>query len=302
MTSSSHATLSDSAKRRALRAQLVGDEVVVAPGAYDCVSARIIERLGFGTCYLSGMGLEATRLGRPDVGLMGMTEVVGAASRIAQSISVPLISDSDTGYGGPLNVARTIAEFERAGIAGVHLEDQSMPKKCGGLEGRTVIPTADMVGKIRAAREALSDQDFLIIGRSDAKYLGMDDVIERLNRYLEAGADVAMIGERYTAEELAEIARQVDGPLCIVAGVSPWEESLLSVADYKEMGIKILIYALTGLAVAARAVEEVYGKLLSANGLLAPDLKEKAFAFDDINELVDLSSWAELDIRYSTHA
>jgi 2-methylisocitrate lyase-like PEP mutase family enzyme len=291
---------SDSVKRESLRAQLEGDEVIVAPGAYDCVSARIIERLGFGTVYLSGMGLEATRLGRPDIGLMGMTEVVGAAASVAQSTSLPLISDSDTGYGGVLNVTRTIAEFERAGIAGVHLEDQSMPKKCGGLEGRTVIPAHEMVGKIRAAREALADENFVIIGRSDAKYLGMDEVIDRLNRYLDAGADVAMIGERYTAEELAEIARRVDGPLCVVAGVSPWEESLLSVAENREMGIKVLIYALTGLAVAARAVEAVYGKLLNNGGLLGEDLTDAAFAFDEINALVDLPYWAQQDLRYTS--
>lgn len=290
----------DTVKRESLRAQLERDEVIVAPGAYDCVSAQIIERLGFGTVYLSGMGLEATRLGRPDVGLMGMTEVVGAAASVAQSTSLPLISDSDTGYGGALNVARTIAEFERAGIAGVHLEDQSMPKKCGGLEGRTVIAADEMVGKIRAAREALADENFVIIGRSDAKYLGMDEVIDRLNRYLDAGADVAMIGERYSAEELAEIARRVDGPLCVVAGVSPWEESLLSVAEYREMGIKVLIYALTGLAVAARAVEAVYGKLYNNGGLLGEDLTEAAFSFDEINALVDLPYWAQQDLRYTS--
>src|SRR5262249_34285816 len=152
-----------------------------------------------------------------------------------------------------------------------------MPKKCGGLEGRTVIPAHEMVGKIVAAREALTDQSFVIIARSDAKYLGMDEVIERLNRYLAAGADVAMIGERYEAEELAEIARQVEGPLCIVAGVTPWEESLLTVAEYKEMGIAMLLYALTGLAVAARAVERVYGKLSQNQGLVAEDLAEDAY-------------------------
>jgi 2-methylisocitrate lyase-like PEP mutase family enzyme len=289
----------DTVKRQALREQLTSDEMVVAPGGYDCVSARIIERLGFKTTYVSGMGLEATRLGRPDIGLMGMTEVVAAAASIARTTALPVVSDSDTGYGGALNVVRTITEFERAGIAGVHLEDQTAPKKCGGMEGRTVISAEEMEGKIRAAREALTDESFVIIGRSDSKYLGMAEVITRLNRYLAAGADVAMIGERWTAPELAEIARNVDGPLCVVAGVSPWEESLLTVEQYQEMGIKMLIYALTGLAVAARAVERVYKKLGENGGLTADDLSEDAYQFDEINELVDLEHWAERDLRYA---
>src|SRR5437660_5708433 len=178
-----------------LRELLSGPELLVAPGAYDALSARLITQAGFQAVYMTGFGTAASVLGQPDVGLLTMSEMVSRASALAAVVGdVPLIADADTGYGNPINVQRTIHEYERAGVAGLHIEDQVWPKKCGHMEGKQVIPMEEMVQKVRAAVDARQSPDFVIIARTDANAVnGLEDAIQRGRAYREAGADSVFI-------------------------------------------------------------------------------------------------------------
>jgi 2,3-dimethylmalate lyase len=190
-----------------LRALLAGPDVLVAPGAYDALSARLIAQAGFQAVYMTGFGTAASVLGQPDVGLLTMSEMVSRASALAAVTGdLPLIADADTGYGNPVNVRRTIREYERAGVAGLHIEDQVWPKKCGHMEGKQVIPMEEMVQKVRAAVDARQDPDFVIIARTDANAVnGLEDALERGRAYREAGADVIFIEAPRSITELKAI-------------------------------------------------------------------------------------------------
>ena len=192
---------------RNLRTLLAGAEPVVAPGAYDCLSARLIEAAGFPAVYMTGFGTAASYLGRPDVGLLGMSEMVDQARRIVQAVHVPVIADADTGFGNPINVIRTVKEYEDAGVAALHLEDQVAPKKCGHMAGKQVIPLADMLAKIRAAVAARRSADFTIIARTDARAIeGLDGALERARHYRDAGADVIFVEAPESEQEVERIA------------------------------------------------------------------------------------------------
>ena len=176
-----------------LRSLLREDGMVIAPGAYDCITARLIEQAGFTAAYMTGAGTAAT-LGYPDYGLVTMSEMVENAGRIATAINVPVIADADTGYGNELNVVRTVREYEKRGIAGIHIEDQGFPKRCGHLDDKVIVPLDEYLPKIRAAAAAKRDPDFLIIARTDARAgLGFEEAVRRANASLEAGADMAMV-------------------------------------------------------------------------------------------------------------
>src|SRR5690348_12868493 len=196
-----------------LRELLAGPGVVVAPGAYDGLSARLIVQAGFSVVYMTGFGTAASVLGQPDVGLLTMSEMVSRASALASVTGdVPLIADADTGYGNPINVRRTIREYERAGVAGLHIEDQVWPKKCGHMEGKQVIPMEEMVQKVRAAVDARKDPDFLIIARTDANAVtSLEDALRRGQAYREAGADVIFIEAPRSMEELRTIGQEFRG-------------------------------------------------------------------------------------------
>ena len=182
------------------RTLLQRDGMVVAPGAYDCITAKLIEQAGFAAVYMTGAGTAAT-LGYPDFGLVTMSEMVANAGRIAAAVELPVIADADTGYGNELNVFRTVREFERSGVAGIHIEDQDFPKKCGHLEGKQIIPREDYLAKIRAAAAARRDQDFMIIARTDSRAVaGFDEAIARANAALAAGADMAFVEAPQTQE------------------------------------------------------------------------------------------------------
>src|SRR5690349_5858849 len=192
----------------ALRELLARSEPILAPGAYDALSARLIEAAGFAAVYMTGFGTAASLLGRPDVGLLGMSEMVDNARRIVEAVEVPVIADADTGYGNPLNVVRTVHEYERAGVAAIHLEDQVMPKKCGHMEGKQLIACDEMVQKIRAAVSARRSPDFLLIARTDARAVeGLEATLERARRYREAGADVLFVEAPQTDEEIRAVAQ-----------------------------------------------------------------------------------------------
>ena len=189
-----------------LRALLDSGQTIVAPGAFDPLSARLVEEAGFPAVYMTGFGTSAALIGRPDVGLLTMTEMAGNAGRIAACVDVPVIADADTGYGNPLNVIRTVGAYEAAGVAGIHIEDQVAPKKCGHLEGKLVIPAEEMAEKVRAAVEARTQPEFVIIARTDARAVeGLERSLQRGRMYREAGADVLFI-EALTSEAEAEEA------------------------------------------------------------------------------------------------
>jgi 2-methylisocitrate lyase-like PEP mutase family enzyme len=177
-----------------LRELLEGPEPVLAPGAYDALTARLVEQAGFEAVYMTGFGTAASLLGRPDIGLLSFSEMVDNARRIVRAVEVPVIADADDGYGNPINVIRTVQEYEAAGVSAIHIEDQVSPKKCGHLEGKEVIEASEMVEKVRAAVEARQSEDFVIIARTDARAVeGMDRALKRARLYREAGADVLFV-------------------------------------------------------------------------------------------------------------
>jgi 2,3-dimethylmalate lyase len=244
-----------------LRELLARPGIVAAPGAYDGISARLIEAAGFAAVYMTGAGTAASSLGEPDLGLATATEMATHAAHLAAAISLPLIADADTGYGNALNVVRTVRAYERAGVAALHLEDQVAPKKCGHIAGKEVIPAAEFADKIRAAKEYRTDPDLVIIARTDARAVtGLDDAIERANRYAEAGADVLFVEAPQSEEELARVAREVKAPLLanmIAGGRTP----SLTVAELERLGFKLVIFPGVCMAAAMRAVERALERL-----------------------------------------
>jgi 2,3-dimethylmalate lyase len=225
-----------------LRQLLREPGIIVAPGAYDCLTAKLIERQGFPAVYMTGAGTAVTRLGKPDLGFATLSEMVANAATMAAMLSIPLIADADTGYGGALNVYRTVQEYERAGVAALHLEDQVFPKRCGHLDGKQVISTEEMVIKLRAAVEARIDEDLVLIARTDALAVtGLDDTLRRCHAYAEAGADVLFVEAMRSREEIARVAREVPVPLLynfVEHGKSP----LVPVAELQRLGFKLVIF------------------------------------------------------------
>jgi carboxyvinyl-carboxyphosphonate phosphorylmutase len=235
--------------------------IVVAPGAYDGFSARLIEAAGFSAVYMTGAGTAASHLGQPDVGLATLTEMATHARHLATCVSLPLIADADTGYGNALNVVRTVREYERAGVAGLHIEDQVAPKKCGHIAGKQVIPTAEFCDKIRAAVEYRTDPDFVIIARTDARAVtGLEDAIERGNRYAEAGADVVFIEAPQTEDEIRRIAREVKAPL-LANMVGGGKTPAVKISELERLGFKIVIFPAVCMAAAVPAMERALNLL-----------------------------------------
>ena len=223
-----------------LRALLKQDGMIVAPGAYDCISARVIAQAGFPAVYMTGAGT-AAMLGYPDFGLVTMSEMAENAGRLATAVSVPVIADADTGYGNELNVTRTVREYEKRGVAGLHIEDQGFPKKCGHLDDKTVIPLDEYLAKIRAAAAARSNPDFLLIARTDSRaVIGFEEAVRRMNAALKAGADMAFLEAPQTSEEVAAVPRLVKGP-CLLNVVSGGKTPVLDLAEAQQLGFKFAI-------------------------------------------------------------
>jgi len=244
-----------------LRELLKGPDIVVAPGAYDGFSARLVEAAGFKAAYMTGAGTAASHLGQPDLGLTTLTEMATHAAHLAGCLSIPLIADADTGYGNVLNVVRTVREYERAGVAGLHIEDQVAPKKCGHIAGKQVIPTGEFCDKIRAASEYRTDPDLLIIARTDARAVtGLDDAIERGNRYAEAGADVIFVEAPQGMDEVQRIAREVKAPL--LANMVPGGKTpAVKFSDLERLGFRIVIYPAVCMGAAVAAIERSLARL-----------------------------------------
>lgn len=229
---------------------------IVMPGAVNAATARLIERIGFPAVYVSGAGLANATAGVPDIGLLTLTEVAQLAGYIARAVKIPALVDADTGFGGPANAAHAVREFERAGLAGMHIEDQVFPKRCGHLAGKAVISVEEMTERIRAAAGARADEDFLIVARTDARAVeGFDATVERARTYLAAGADAIFPEALETAREFRDFARRIEAPL--MANMTEFGRSpLLSARRLAAMGYRIAIFPLTAFRVSMHAVGE----------------------------------------------
>ena len=224
-----------------LRQLLTQKDFLVAPGAYDCITAKAVERAGFQAIYMTGMGTSVSRLGLPDYGLATMSEMVANASAMAASVAIPIIADADTGYGNELNMVRTVREYERHGVAGIHIEDQVFPKKCGHLEKKQVISQEAFVSKLRAAVDARKNQDFVIIARTDSNgVLGFEAAIDRANASLEAGADLALVEAPVSMEQLRSVPQRVDGP-CVLNVLVGGKSPLLSLDAIAGLGYRCVL-------------------------------------------------------------
>jgi 2-methylisocitrate lyase-like PEP mutase family enzyme len=216
-------------------------EMVVAPGAYDCITARMVDQAGYSACYMTGAGVAAT-LGYPDYGLVTMSEMADNAGRMTNVLNIPLIADADTGYGNELNVVRTVREYEKRGVAAIQIEDQTFPKRCGHLDNKEVVGLDEFLPKIRAAAEARKSPNFTIIARTDARaVIGFDEAVRRANAMLDAGADVAFIEAPQTMEEVRAVPKLVKGP-CLLNMVWKGKTPEVSIADAQAMGFKIMIF------------------------------------------------------------
>jgi len=278
-----------------------GPEPILAPGAYDALSARMIEQAGFPAVYMTGFGTSASLLGRPDVGLLTMSQMVDNARRIAQAVELPVIADADTGYGNPLNVIRTVEEYELAGVSAIHIEDQVMPKKCGHMENKQVVPTAEMTEKVHAAVEARRSNDFLIIARTDARAAeGLDSALRRARAYREAGADVLFIEAPQNEEEVTQIARAFPSVPLLFNWAEGGKTPPMRLEQLKELGYRIVIFPISALLVAAKAIQALLSEI-QARGTPARIFPDRT-SFQEFNEMIGLAEIQQLEQRFATKA
>ena len=285
-------------KSDVLRKKLSEPGIILSPGVYDCISAKIAERTGFEVIFTSGFGISGSVLGYPDYGLLTATEMLNAAGHISKSVDMPVISDIDTGYGNPLNVVRTIREVIDLGIAGVILEDQEWPKKCGHLEGKRIIPMEEHVEKIRAARFASGESGLVIVARTDARAdLGLSEAIRRGKAYYEAGADIIFIEAPQTKEELKEIPSALPDVPLLANMIEGGKTPCLSARELEEPGFKMGVFALSGLFAATRAIEDCF-RFLKENGTTSGF--ENISSFTDYKEIIDIKKFQELEGKFIT--
>jgi 2-methylisocitrate lyase-like PEP mutase family enzyme len=275
------------------RDRLARRPIVVAPGVYDALTASIAAEAGFEALYLSGAGIAYTRLGRPDIGLVSMSEVAEVLTLIRERVALPVVVDADTGYGNALNVQRTVRVFERAGASALQLEDQTFPKRCGHLSDKSLVPVGEMVGKIRAAVDARESPDTLVIARTDAVAVeGFDAALERAGRYAEAGADVLFVEAPKTRAELGRIAGALGGRLPLMAnmvegGLTP----LLPAADLEALGFGLVIFPGGIVRAIARAAQDFYA-VLRRDGT-TDAMRDRMFDFQGINALLGTDALLE---------
>jgi 2-methylisocitrate lyase-like PEP mutase family enzyme len=244
--------------RRRLRELLDGPAPLLAPGAYDALSARLVEQAGFDAVYMTGFGTSATLLGRPDIGLLTGSEMADNARRMAAAVGLPVIADADTGYGNALNVVRTVREYEQAGVAALQLEDQVSPKRCGHMSGKAVIDVAEAVAKIRAAVAARTDPDLVIIARTDvAQVDGIDAAVERAQRFADAGADVLFVEAPRTAADVEAVATKLAGHRLLFNWVEGGQTEGLTLRSVTEMGFRLVIFPISTLLAATAAMQGV---------------------------------------------
>lgn len=272
--------------------------VLVMPGVYDCLSAKIAAQSGFEVIFITGYSLSATLLGEPDFGLLTQTEMLSAAQRICGLVETPVIVDADTGYGNAINVIRTVKELIRAGAAGMFLEDQVWPKRCGHMKGKQVIPLEEHLKKLKAAMEARDSGDLYIVARTDARQsLGLQEAIRRGIALKEAGADAVFIEAPENRDEMREIARNVPGPLVanmIERGVTP----LMGPEELRDLGFELIVWPLAPLYASAKALQEVYSTLRQKG--TTRDILDRLIPFNEFHEIVGLEQKYALDAKYRT--
>jgi len=281
--------------RQRLRRLIADDGYTMVPGAYDTLTARLVEQAGFAAVYLTGGGYSRAN-GYPDLGLLTLGENARFIGLTVEAVAIPVIADADTGYGNAINVIRTVREYEKSGVAGFHLEDQVSPKKCGHYEGKEVISLAEMVGKIKAAVDTRRDQDMVIIARSDARAVeGLQAAIDRVNAYLEAGADVGFVEAPQTVEELRIVGRSVTGP-ALVNVFEGGKTPMLGADELAAMGFRLGIYPSQTHRAAIRAAQRVL-RAMKEDGDTRRVEADLA-TFQEREDAVGTSRWRELEQRY----
>lgn len=281
-----------------LRKLFEKDEIVVAPGTHDVLSARIIEQTGFNAVYMTGYGTSASILGKPDVGLLTLTEMAERARNIAEAVDIPLIADADTGYGNVVNVMRTVREYEKAGVACIQLEDQVMPKKCGHMMGREIVPAEEMVGKIKAAIDARQDPDFMIMARTDARTThGYDEAIRRAKLYKEAGADIIFYESPEDKKEMKKLNEELGDTLTLANMLEKGRTPLLKVDELENLGYNLVIFCVASTYVSARAVKDLM-EYLKENGTTKGLIDEKMIPFQEFNKMIGLDKIREIENKY----
>jgi 2,3-dimethylmalate lyase len=286
----------DMRKTTLLRKMLLDPRILIMPGAHDALSASIIERVGFKAVSLGGAACSICSFGKPDVGLVTLTEMAAHVRNIVEAVTVPVFADGDTGHGNVTNVIRTTREFERAGASGFFIEDQVAPKRCGHREGKRVIPAEEMVAKIKAAVDARVDDDLVIMARTDALAVsGMDEAIERVGRYREAGADLVLVDAMTTKEEMIRLNRQTDAPT-MVSQVEGGRTPICTAKELEEMGFATVVYPGSSLFAAAygimKVMEEIHGKGVTTA------LQDRMILFDAIDDIVGLDEVREKEAYY----
>jgi len=277
------------------RRLLKDKKLLVAPGAFDGLSARLIERTGFPLIYVTGGGI-ARSMGYPDLGLLTMSEVISRVKNIVDVTNIPVLADADTGYGNALNVMRAVREFEAVGVAGIHIEDQVTPKKCGHYEGKSLVPEEEMMKKIEAAREARTDPNFVIIARTDARAVeGLERAIERGKRYAEAGADMIFIEAPQSIDEIKKIAKSIAAPLLInmfKGGKTP----LVPMKELEAMGYRVVIVPSPLQLAAVHTMKELL-QVLKREGTIE-SFSERMISFKERDEIVGLPEYEKLERKF----
>lgn len=282
---------------RLLREMLEKEEALLVPGCYDALSAKILKQAGFPVIYMSGSGVTASVTGKPDVGLLTMTEMVNQARNIVNATDLPLICDADTGYGNAINLIRTVKEYERAGVAGIHIEDQVTPKRCGHFEGKAVISAEEMVKKIEAAIYAREDQDFLIIARTDARAVfGLEEVLRRGRLYADAGADVLFVEAPQSAGELETITCAFNDIPLLINMVEGGKTPVFSFDYLKGLGFKIVLYPTSGIRIVMKVLQE-FAAYLKQKGD-TKGLEDRMVSFEERNRITGLDEIEQLGEKF----
>ena len=282
-----------------LKTRLADERITVAPGIYDALSGLLVEQAGFNTAYMSGASLAYTRFGRPDIGLIGMREVADTVTVIRERINIELVVDGDTGYGNALNVMRTVKEFERAGASAIQLEDQDLPKRCGHLNGKTLVSASEMVGKLKAAVDTRVDQDTLIIARTDAIAVeGFECALERAEKYLEAGADVLFVEAPENRDQMEKMNLQFIGRVPLLANMVEGGKTPISGADdLEQLGYSIVIFPGGTVRAVSFAMQEYLGQLKKTG---STDLwRNRMFDFRGFNDLIGTPEMLAKGERYA---
>lgn len=283
-----------------LRQLLAGPDLIMAPGVSDAISARLVAQKGFEAIYMTGAGTCATRLGQPDTGVITLTEMAENALNIAAASGLPLISDADDGFGGVMNVMRTVRRFEQAGVAAVHIEDQQLPKRCGHFSGKAIVPVEEMIGKILAAREARKDPDFVIIARTDSLLVeGIDSALARAKAYADAGADVIFVESPLDMEQIARIPQAFPCP-ALFNMASSGKTPFLHKDEIQRLGYKIAIYPIFTLLAAVKAVSGVLDTL-KAEGT-AKNIVTDVMSFREFFTVLGLEEVQKLESQFGVSA